>query len=388
MADDIRRVVAVADSDSYLKWTAATLAALPGNWRRELVVIDNPVAPSADQARAAAGPTTGVRHLSWRALRRRLRTTRPDVLLLGCTGPVVREIVSSPVCRGADRPVLVTGLPGVSIPATERAVQFRAGCDLFILHSHRERAEFSALAETLGVRHRFALATLPFLPERRQVDGPGPPGRDVVFAAQAKVPSTRPDRVSLLAALAGVPAGLQPVVKLRARPGEEQTHREEWAYPDLAPDVPGSDRLRWSTDSMATALADAAALVTVSSTAVLEAIALDLPSLVINDFGVSAEMINIVFTGSGLLGSTEDLRAGRFRTVAPDWLRDNYFHDPADNTVGSDLAELAAARGSLPRPEVISVGSRAGRLRRGLRLSLPPTVWSALRRVRGVARPR
>ena len=38
-------------------------------------------------------------------------------------------------------------------------------------------------------------------------------------------------------------------------------------------------------------------LATVSSTAALEAIAMNRPTLIISDFGVSAEMINLVFEG-------------------------------------------------------------------------------------------
>lgn len=383
----IPRVLAVADSDSYLKWAAATLDTLPGDWQRELVVINNPVAPSPDQARAAAGPGTAVRHLSWRGLNRHLRHAAPDVLLLGCTGPVVREIVRSPACRTADRPVVVTGLPGVSIPATERACEFRAGCDLFVVHSRRERTEFAALAEELGLPHRFALATLPFLPQRSAgVDVQ--PGRDVVLAAQAQVPVERADRVAVLAAMVAVPDGLRPVIKLRARPGEEQTHREQWAYPDLIDDLADAERLNWATGSMAAALADAAALVTVSSTAVLEAIAMDLPALVINDFGISAEMINIVFADSGLVGSLDDLRAGDFRTVDPGWKRDNYFHEKAENTLAADLEELLAVRSTLPVPRTVPVGTPWGRFRRGLRLRLPAPVWSVLRTVRPLIRPR
>ena len=38
------RVVAIADSDSYLKWSAATLEAMPASWRTEQWLIRNPIA--------------------------------------------------------------------------------------------------------------------------------------------------------------------------------------------------------------------------------------------------------------------------------------------------------------------------------------------------------
>jgi len=47
------RFIAIADSDSYLKWAAAFLGALPEVTERELILIETPVLPS-DSQRAAA----------------------------------------------------------------------------------------------------------------------------------------------------------------------------------------------------------------------------------------------------------------------------------------------------------------------------------------------
>jgi hypothetical protein len=47
-------VLAIADTDSYLKWSAATLDALPNPWESSQVVISNPVMPSEAQIRAAS----------------------------------------------------------------------------------------------------------------------------------------------------------------------------------------------------------------------------------------------------------------------------------------------------------------------------------------------
>ena len=56
---------------------------------------------------------------------------------------------------------------------------------------------------------------------------------------------------------------------------------------------------------MAEHLERAAALVTVSSTAVLEAVASGVPAVVIDEFGVAPKLINTVFEGSGLFGGAE-----------------------------------------------------------------------------------
>jgi hypothetical protein len=73
-------------------------------------------------------------------------------------------------------------------------------------------------------------------------------------------------------------------------------------------------------------------LVTVSSTSLLEATAEGVPCLALTDFGVGADQINLVLTESGLLGTTRDLVAASFGHPDPDWLDDNYFHDPSENT--------------------------------------------------------
>ena len=110
------RVLAVADSDSYLKWSAATLRAMPARWRTSQVVIDSPIRPSAAQIQAAAGERVEV--LPYASVIGRLRIERPDVVLLACTGPVVASVAADRVFRRRTRPVLITGLPGISIPAS------------------------------------------------------------------------------------------------------------------------------------------------------------------------------------------------------------------------------------------------------------------------------
>jgi hypothetical protein len=385
----VTRVLAISDSDSYLKWSVATLRALPPSWSSTQVVVKNPVLPSVEQALSAAGAPVSV--LGYPALLRTLHREQPDVVLLAATGPTVAVLTAAPAFRTAERPVLVTGLPGISVPATPRALTHRLGCDVFLLHSHREVAEFTALAAELGVPHRFGLATLPFLP-------PGPPAAPqrtdgpLVFAAQAKVPVRREDREQILLALAQAGSA---VVKLRATSTEWQTHHEPWPYPQLYAALVQAgrvepDALHFAAGSMTEALTGARGLVTVSSTAALEAMAAGLPVLTLSDFGVSAEMINTVFADSGCVGTLADLAAGRLVTADPAWTAANYFHPTADNTWLSQISDRLAARaaGALPALPPVS-GSRWVQARRRLRLTMPPPLWRRIQPWRSrVARAR
>src|SRR5690242_14515804 len=119
-------VLAVADSDAYLRWSAATLAAMPAGWTRRQVVVRSPATPSSAQMRAATGGAVEVLGLT--RLLGLIERQRPDVLLLAATGPMVRTISAQRRLRTArHRPVLVSGLPGISLPATPRAVELRSG---------------------------------------------------------------------------------------------------------------------------------------------------------------------------------------------------------------------------------------------------------------------
>jgi len=351
------RVLAVADSDAYLKWAVHTLSALGPSIGGEdvdarAVVLRSPVLPTPAQVAAAtAGSTVPEPEVvSVCRLRRLLRRQAPDVLLVAATGPVA-QVVGRLAQRAPRRPALVTGLPGLALPATQVGVARRAWCDAFVVHSRAERAAYGAAFAAAGTAPAVVLSHLPFFrpctPDERFEGAPSAP---VVFAAQPSVPAERADRVRLLAGLAGVAAaGHDVVVKLRATTGERQTHLEPHPYPDLwalehARLGHARDRLRFVAGAMADWLRPGATLVTVSSTAALESIAAGVPTALVADLGVDDALLNPPFAGSGLLTELADLPAALDRGLpAPDaaWADEHGFH-PEPSELPAALARLVA----------------------------------------------
>ncbi|MDM4763364.1 hypothetical protein QT381_10125 [Galbitalea sp. SE-J8] len=390
------RVLAVADSDSYVKWGAAMLDRMPPEWDRELVLLATPVLPSAAQLAAALAGSMfaapGAPVVDLRDLAERVARDRPDVVLLSVRGPVVRVLVRSVVAAAVGpRPVIVSGLPGISIPETYQALYYRSQVDLVVLHSKREVRAFTELAADRGMQQSFALATLPFLPTRRAGTSTDD-AADIVFAAQAKVPALLEERVGLVERLVAV-ARARPdrrvVLKLRGLAGEPQTHAEKHPLDTILAgldDVPPNVVV--STGPMAEHLDRAAVLATVSSTAAVEAIALGVPVRLIDDFGVSGGLINIVFEGSGLFGPTESLAADEFAPPAAAWLDDNYLHAAGDTDWIAKIehAALLRSRGALPLRRQFR-GSLGGALRRtwDRKLALGPYDRSASGRFAYVA---
>jgi hypothetical protein len=394
------RVLVVADSDSYVKWGASLANQIPKDWSVRLVVARSNAEPSPRQlaealvgSRFAGDDVTRVGRID---LRRVLEEWRPDVVVAATRGPAVQATVAL-IDNVPDRPVLVSGLAGIAVPVIAYGLGVRRSVDVFVLHSHRELREFPVASDRLGIPHTYELATLPFLstapkpvdddPMRHGVE-PEPVRNRIVFAAQALVPGPRPERVWLLLQLietARAHPHLEVVIKVRARAGEPQTHAEQVSYETLLADLVASgetipENLVVESGAMSRHLRSAVGLVTISSTSLLEAIAEGVPCLALSDFGVGADQINLVLAGSGLLGTTRDLAGASFRHPEPDWLDDNYFHDPSDNTWLArveGLLERRRSTGLPPYPEVPRTPMNwiRGRLYRYFAFSSEPGSW-------------
>ncbi|MFE6996473.1 DUF6716 putative glycosyltransferase [Microbacterium sp. NPDC057659] len=363
------RVVAIADADSFVKWSAALLDRVP-DISQHMLLVRTPLVVSDAQKRSALAGTrfaedarsvTRIAHAevaSW------LARDRADVVVLAGRAPFVR-LMGREIDRLAERPIVVSGLPGMSIPALRGALEYRRHSDLVVVHSRREVAAYSRLGRRIGVTVPIALATLPYVPDADAAAEGAPrsplrgteaellngPGTDLVFAAQALVPAAHEERrrmAEILRLAAVADPSRRVVVKLRSRPGEVETHEERDPYTDLLEDAP--ENLVLSYAPMAEALVTAQGLVTVSSTAAIEALGHGVPVIVLDEFGVRPELLNKVFEGSELTGSAEDVIARRFRHPDALWAAANYFHRPDESIWWDEVRDLVALRrrGLLP----------------------------------------
>ena len=355
------KLLAIAESDAYVKWAAWMLRSSPAAWDTDLCLVDSVVAPSPRQLDASLSGTahqgaTVPRH-GLVGLRQRLVDQRPDAVLLAMTGPMVAAVTAVlATITGGARPVLVSGLPGVGLPVRHRAVRARRGIDVFVTHSRRERQDYAAGFRWIGAEVHVALATLPFLVEAAaaaaargtSVQGDATERRPV-FAAQPSVPATRSERLELLRRLAtlGPPP---PVVKLRQVGVERATHHEADPYGELLAELVASgdlaaDALELSCRPLGDVLASASCLLTISSTAALEAIAAGVPVLIASDFGIGATQLNEVFAGSGLIGPITPAALAAAGAPRPDWAVEHYFHPTDENDWVEVVAGAVTARG-------------------------------------------
>ncbi|GAB3694318.1 DUF6716 putative glycosyltransferase [Nocardiopsis oceani] len=328
-------VLAVADSADRVRMSVAMLDPLSGGGNTVgLAVVRSETTPSPARIRAETEGTrqAGLRVpvLTGRQIRKLVLRRRPDVVVLNCDGPFVEALSwSTRSIVRRYRPVAVSALPGLAVPAAEGTWLHRSRVDLLVAHSHREVSEYAALGEKLGIAGEVGLGSLPL--DRHE--GAGPTRRTrVVYAALPGVPEAERGRESILLALSEV-ARYRPELEVVVHVGYEGEapggHLDTWRALTASGSAPES-ALLFRSGALSTQLEGARGLVAVGSAAVLEAIENRVPALVLTDFGVGAAQGNAAFEGSGLFGTLADVRATRFHKPGRVWGEHNHFH-PADH---------------------------------------------------------
>lgn len=120
-----------------------------------------PMSRSPTPSPAPIGNTARFRH---RASRPRAghRRSLPDIVLGAATGPIVAQVFLTAHTR-TDRPALVSGLPGMGLPASGKGMNYRRLMDAFIAHSSAEVAAYTQASARSQVPCEVLLARLPML---------------------------------------------------------------------------------------------------------------------------------------------------------------------------------------------------------------------------------
>ncbi|WP_432085617.1 DUF6716 putative glycosyltransferase [Streptomyces sp. bgisy095] len=323
------RTAVLADSDTRWKWGALTARRITATAAEPTgFVLRGRATPTARQL-AETGVSSDVpREVTGAEFLRAVRDAEArgegyDVLVLALVGGTVRAVLQGLADLGLERrPVIVTGYVGVVYEKLTDGLLLRHGADVVLANSRHDAERFRAVYEGVGAGAGSVVeAALPFLG-----GAPYAPvaGRDtLVFAAQPSVPVTRTERAYVLRRLIGH-ARLHPdrevLLKLRSKPGEHTTHLEEFPFQKLVRELDPPDNFRLVYGHMGEVLDRTDLLVTVSSTAALEALHRRIPTAILTDLGVREALGNHHFVGSGLLTSFDRLDEGGAPTPDETWL--------------------------------------------------------------------
>ena len=350
----------LADSDTRWKWGALTARRLvPGEPRLDGYLLRGRATPTPRQLTEVGVRADTLREVSAVEFLRVMDTATAgdepyDVLVLALVGGAVQAVLHGlrriwPT--RTRRPVVVTGYVGVVYEKLADGLLLRHGADLVLANSRHDAERFRAVYEGVGAdASAVTEAALPFLGGAPDRGDAAAHGEDrpytVVFAAQPSVPDTRKDRAYLLDRLirhARLHPDRQVLLKLRSRVGEHTTHLEELPYQKLARTADLPPNLRLVHGSMGEVLDTTDLLVTVSSTAALEALHRRIPTAVLTDLGVREALGNHYFTGSGCLASWDQLDAGHLPEPDQEWTaRQGVAGGSCDTAFDAARARIAA----------------------------------------------
>ena len=347
------RVLLLAGFDSGLKYVGRIAEAVARAGAEPDVRVPTTVVPHRlgdDQVRTAT--SLPVRFEPWDDLVR--AAAAADVVVPVFDGPTVERFIRQVHAVAGDRmPVVGAGYVGMVLYDVIGGYLSRSLADVLAVNSRTDLAEFTAAARGLGLPDgNLLLAGLSLLPATPAPLRTGPI-RTVLFADQPTVPRRGPDRAYLwdrLLAYALRHPEREVLLRPRHRPGEDTFHRMDhspvaWAAtrtmpPNLVIEHAPIDTLIPRSDL----------LLTVSSTAALEAIAAGTRVAFVAEW-VNDAALNPRLLPSGLLRRFDDIDADRIGTPAPDWLADVFPASegptPAERFAGRLLAVAAGEAPSM-----------------------------------------
>jgi hypothetical protein len=346
------RVLLIANFDSGLKYVgrlAEAVAALGGEPDLRVPTTVVPHKLGADQV--AAATTRTVRYEPWDTLVR--AAAEADVVVPVFEGPTVERFVREVhAAAGPRMPVVGTGYVGMVLYDVIGGYLSRSLADVVAVNSGTDLAEFSRAARGLGLpAENLLLAGLALLPATPAPLRAGPI-RTLLFADQPTVPRRAVDRAYLWDRLLGYAErhpDRQVLLRPRHRPGEGTFHRMEhspvaWAATRALP-----ANLVIEHAPITTLLPRSDLLLTVSSTAALEAVAAGTRVAFVADW-VNDAALNPRLLPSGLLRRFDDIEEDRIGTPDPEWL-DDVFPAAGGPAPAERFAAqlLAVAAGDAPR---------------------------------------
>lgn len=347
----------LADTDSRWKWGMLTARQLVADEVIQPYLLERPDPPSPRQLRQAGVDLDALVTVRLDGLATALAQRPPQVLIVALPGGgtvATLHALAAAWPAGQRRPLVVTGYVGVVYEKLVEGLAARAGSDLVLANSAHDAARFREVYAGLGVDPGCVVESgLPFL--RAPQAGSGPRQFTVTFAGQPGVPAGLADRAYLVDRLVRH-ARLHPdrtvAIKLRAAPGERVTHAEPYPYPSILrrhPDGPPPN-LRLILGDMGDALQESDLLVTVSSTAALEAMYAGVATVLLTDFGVRESLGNAYFVGSGCLASFDEVDAGAAPRVDPGWALRHGVGGAARDGLRQRVVDLLAAEPGPLRP--------------------------------------
>jgi hypothetical protein len=408
-----RTAVLVAAFDSQLKWAEAIRRGLESRGFTCRLFVPSDIRHAVSDRQLAEHCDSRITYIPWTDLI--TASLSAEVVVLAIQGPQVQrfchDLFDAVELTGASPPITISGWVGVIIENITAGYLARYTTDIVAVNSRSDLATFQAVARNLDLpTDNLLLCGLPLLSGVHRNVAIGTPIETVMFADQPTVPQTREDRLYIyqrLMAYAHAHPDRQVVLKPRHRIGEDTFHRMKFHPEVLLANLKKPPNFSIDYTPISERLANLGLMLTISSTAALEAVGAGVRTAFIADLDVREQLGNHIFLGSGLLRTFDQLEQDQIGVPEKAWIED-YFFDTTGTSPAQRIADRAVELAARPdrdcppgwrtalfasQHELITyrrqlaagrpvVGDRAAVLRAVARWVLPHGIHSQLRQVR------
>ena len=282
------------------------------------------------------------------------------------TVALAKALRENQLAQGGRRPLLASMNVGVILNHVYYGTfMFREGADIVFVNRESDVARIRDFYASLGgTPPEIVAVRCPIFNDLKLSESTVGTPQSLLYSVQTDIPRTKPERTYVaqrLADYARTHPTREVILKPKVAPGEQTAHPQKFAFEDILETLPDGlpANLTISYEPMRELIERTDLLVSFSSTAVLEALALGRRAAVMIDFGVREILGSTYFIGSGLFASFDDLIADKVPVVDRQWLADE-LSAPRLSTILRDIISRAREHDATAR--VSSVFDRCSQL--------------------------
>lgn len=316
--------VLVASFDSQLKWCASVQKAFLERNIKTFILVPNDRRHFVSKEQIRASSASFVSFAGWKECV--ARSAQADIVGCSLIGPNLRNFFIEVVAASAGserRPVMLGGWVGLVLERKIAGYLDRFFLDVLAVNCKKDLEDFVSCSGSLGLpTENLILSGLPYLPARLKPTT-GDAIKTVLYADQPTVPDKYGHRLYLYSRLIDYARKFPDrriLLKPRHRLDEDTIHRMQH-HPEVM--LHGHKwPLNFSIDyrPMSDLIPQIDLLLTMSSTASLEACAAGCRVAYIADLGVNERFGNQLFLNSGLLRTFSELEVDQIGTINDYWL--------------------------------------------------------------------
>lgn len=258
-----------------------------------------------------------------------------DYIVIYDTGGMIRKFIYGFVNLvqknwAGHRPIIISGYAGVSFSENQTGFSNRSLCDYVFLSNKYEYELYRMFCKRNNLQDNGLLWGWNFFSVRntKKISG-----KQILFADQNIIPFSKKDRLYLANAIiliARSNPSIEVIVKSRTAKGEKNLFKPRWSMAELIillckKKLPKN--LKISYGNIEDYLANTDLLITMSSTAAIQALMSGIRVAIISDFGKIDGFGTTYFDGSGCLCTIKQIIDGYSPKINEKWLKDFVISD-------------------------------------------------------------